>query len=415
MQKARLVVAVLIFSLLVSVASVFADNHTVADKLGQEDFSTIASLVEGLDIPEGAKVFLPTNDAFAAIPEAALAYVTSHEDVLNSVLGAHVVTDMMEELEVGDVYEDVVIDEVLENGYVISSIIVPAVELPAVDPIDYATGSINAAGSSTVFPLAEKMGELWEEAGGIAPSIDSIGSGGGFERFCVAGESDISNASRAIKPEEVENCGTIGRTPIEFRVGTDALAVVVSAENDFVSDVTMEELAMIFGEAENWSDVRAEWPAEPISRFIPGTDSGTFDYFVEEVYDEDESMILAASNTQLSEDDNVLVAGIQDSPYAIGFFGYAYYQENADTLNILNIGGVEPNGITAEDGSYPLARPLFMYSDAQILADKPEVAAFLSYVLTNVNDEIVEVGYFPASNRALNFARLQFLAAQGDM
>ena len=115
-------------------------------------------------------------------------------------------------------------------------------------------------------------------------TIDSIGSGAGFERFCVTGETDIANASRAIKDSEVESCPAIGRTPIEFRVGTDALAIVVSSENDFLTDVTLEELAMIFSEqAVKWSDVSAEWPNEDILRFSPGTDSGTFDFFVEAV------------------------------------------------------------------------------------------------------------------------------------
>ena len=114
------------------------------------------------------------------------------------------------------------------------------------------------------------MAELWTDAGGVAPSIASIGSGAGFERFCVEGETDISNASRTIKDSERESCNAIGRDPIEFRVGTDALAVTVSAENDFVSDVTLEELAMIFSSADTWSDVRAEWPNEAIQRFIPG-------------------------------------------------------------------------------------------------------------------------------------------------
>ena len=143
------------------------------------------------------------------------------------------------------------------------------------------------------------------------------------------GETDISNASRPIKDSEVESCQSIGREPIEFRVGTDALAVVVSQDNDFVDGATLEELALIFSTAETWSDVNPEWPAEPIQRFIPGTDSGTFDFFVEEVFDENEEPILSASNTQLSEDDNVLVQGVLGSPYAIGFFGYAYYDENA--------------------------------------------------------------------------------------
>ena len=287
------------------------------------------------------------------------------------------------------------------------------IDLPEVDPLDYSEGEIVTAGSSTVFPLSERMAERWTDEGGVAPSIASIGSGAGFERFCVEGETDISNASRAIKDSERESCKAIGRDAIEFRVGTDALAVTVSAENDFVSDVTLEELAMIFSGADAWSDVRAEWPPEPIQRFIPGTDSGTFDYFVEEVFDEDEEPILSA-NPQLSEDDNVLVQGISGSPYAVGFFGYAYYVENQDALNILSIEGIEANAETTDDGSYPLARPLYIYSDAGIMTEKPQVAAFISFYLSNVNDEVIDVGYFPASASALNTAKEAFLDAMMD-
>ncbi|MBN1246392.1 MAG: phosphate ABC transporter substrate-binding protein PstS family protein [Anaerolineae bacterium] len=287
--------------------------------------------------------------------------------------------------------------------------------LPAVDPLNV-EGNIVTAGSSTVFPLAERMAERFEEEGYAGEiTIDSIGSGGGYERFCVEGESDISNASRAIKDSEVEACNAIGRDPIEFRVGTDALAVVVSAENDFVTDVTMEELAAIFSDAaDTWSDVRAEWPDEEILRFIPGTDSGTFDFFVEEVFDEDETPHLSAANTQLSEDDNVLVQGVLGSPYAIGYFGYAYYAENEGALNILAIDGIEATAENVDNNSYPLARPLFMYSDAEIMQEKPQVAAFLNFVLTYVNEEVVDVGYFPASDQALTNARQAWLAATGQ-
>ena len=284
--------------------------------------------------------------------------------------------------------------------------------LPEVDPLDHSEGEIITAGSSTVFPLSERMAELWTDLGGVAPSIASIGSGAGFERFCVEGETDISNASRAIKDSEVESCNAIGREPIEFRVGTDALAVTVSAENDFATDVTMEELAAIFSSAETWSDVRAEWPAEAIQRFIPGTDSGTFDYFVEAVFDEDEEPILSA-NPQLSEDDNVLVQGISGSPYAVGFFGYAYYIENKDALHILSIEGIEANAESTDDGSYPLARPLFIYSDAGIMMEKPQVNAFINFYLTRVNDEVVDVGYFPASEVALADALDSWRIANG--
>ena len=284
--------------------------------------------------------------------------------------------------------------------------------LPEVDPLEYYDGEIITAGSSTVFPLSERMAELWTDAGGVAPSIASIGSGAGFERFCVEGETDISNASRGIKDSEIESCGDIGREPIEFRVGTDALAVTVSAENDFASDVSMEELAAIFSSAETWADVRAEWPDEAIQRFIPGTDSGTFDYFVEEVFDKDEEPILSA-NPQLSEDDNVLVQGIAGSPYAVGFFGYAYYVENEEALSILSIEGIEANAETTDDGSYPLARPLYIYSDAGIMAEKPQVNAFINFYLTFVNDEVIDVGYFPASESAFAGAIDAWLIANG--
>lgn len=266
-------------------------------------------------------------------------------------------------------------------------------------------GDIITAGSSTVFPLAEAVAEMFIDEGYAGNvTIDSIGSGAGFERFCVAGETDVSNASRPIKESEVESCAAIGRTPIEFRVGTDALAVVTSPENDWATDVTVEELAAIFT-AEKWSDVNAEWPAEDILRYVPGTDSGTFDYFIEAVFEEDAEPLLTAPNTQFSEDDNVLVVGVEGSPYAVGFFGYAYYSENAALLNILDINGVEATFESVEGGEYALARPLFIYSDAGIMAEKPQVAAYVNYFLTSVNDVIEEVGYFPASDEALGEAK----------
>ncbi len=285
--------------------------------------------------------------------------------------------------------------------------------LPSVDPLAV-SGDIVTAGSSTVFPLSERMAERFQDEGYDGNiTIDSIGSGAGFERFCVAGETDISNASRPIKDSEIESCQAIGRDPIEFRVGTDALAVVVSAENDFVTDVTMDQLAQIFSTAETWADVDSSWPAEPILRYIPGTDSGTFDYFVEEVFDEDQGPILAASDLELSEDDNVLVQGVLGSPYAVGFFGYAYYSENADALNILAIDGVEASAENVDNASYPLARPLFIYSTAGIMQEKPQVADFINFYLTYVNEEVEDVGYFAASDAALQQSIQSWLEASG--
>ncbi len=305
----------------------------------------------------------------------------------------------------------------------------PAPE-PTSDPLAmYApaavTGPIISAGSSTVFPLSEAVAELFYDEGyADQVTIYSIGSGAGFERFCVAGESDISNASRPIRDSEVESCRSIGREPIEFRVGTDALAVTVSNENTFLTNVTLEQLAQIFGPAENWSDVDPSWPDEPILRFSPGTDSGTFDYFVESVMapafndtatdvNEGEETILGASNLQLSEDDNVLVQGVEGSPYAIGYFGYAYYQENSDRLNILSVEGITPSGETVDNGTYPLARPLFIYSTAAIMQEKPQVAAFIYFYLTRVNDVIGDVGYFPTTQDSLDAGLQAWMEALG--
>lgn len=286
------------------------------------------------------------------------------------------------------------------------------VELPPVDPATV-TGNIIIAGSSTVYPLTERMAELFKEDGYTGQiTIDSIGSGAGFERFCKAAETDISNASRPIKDEEKAACEANGRPPIEFRVGTDALAIVVSRENDFVEDLTEEQIADIFsGTSKKWSDVDPSFPNEPIQLFSPGTDSGTFDYFIEHFFKNDPAPILGA-NPQLSEDDNVLVAGVEGSPYAIGYFGYAYYVANASRLRVLNINGVEPSDATVEDGSYPLARPLFIYSAKEIMSAKPQVAAFINYYLTYVNEEVVDVGYFPPSAAASNIARQNWLDAQ---
>ena len=297
---------------------------------------------------------------------------------------------------------------------------VPATEVPTVAPTedpmamyapDAVTGDIITAGSSTVFPLSERLAELFQQEGYTGNiTVDSIGSGAGFERFCVAGESDVANASRAIKDSEKEACAAIGREPIEFRVGTDALAVVVSAENDFVTALTKEQLGKIFsGQFTTWDQVDAAFPAEAILVYGPGADSGTFDYFNEAVVAPlylnadgkadvaaGEEAILGLEGAQFSEDDNVLVQGVEGSPYAIGYFGFAYFTENSGALKAVAVEGVEPNQGTVDDGTYPLARPLFIYSDAKILAEKPQVAAFIYFYLSNVNDNIIDVGYFPA-------------------
>ncbi len=297
--------------------------------------------------------------------------------------------------------------------------------LPAVNPLEV-KGDIITAGSSTVFPLSEAVAERFREEGYAGNvTIDSIGSGAGFERFCKTGETDVANASRKIKDSEKESCAAINRTPIEFRVGTDALAIVVNPANDWLKDgVTLAELAKIFSkDTTNWSDVNAAWPNEAIKRFTPGTDSGTFDYFVEAVMDKayvkdaaadkgkGEEALLAAANLQLSEDDNVLVQGVAGDKNSIGFFGFAYFVENKGKLQDLAVEGVAPTQESVDAGKYKLARPLFIYSDAKILQEKPQVAAFINFYLTNVNEVIGPVGYFPAPADALAASAEALLAA----
>lgn len=283
--------------------------------------------------------------------------------------------------------------------------------LPGVDP-GKVKGNVVTAGSSTVYPLSEAIAaRLKKEGYTDTISIDSIGSGAGFERFTKTGETDISNASVAINAAQIEAAKAIGRKPIEFRVGTDALAVCVSSANTFATNVTQAELAKIFSTAALWSDVRAEWPKKEILRYSPGTDSGTFSYFVEHIFKKKTEPLLGAKNLQLSEDDNVLVQGIEGSPYSIGYFGFAYYLENKAKLKVLSVDGVEPSQATVNAGTYPLARPLFLYSDAKIMKQKPQVAAFIAYYLTYVNDEIKRVGYFPASPAALKQAKQNWLDA----
>ena len=287
--------------------------------------------------------------------------------------------------------------------------------LPGVNPLQ-ASGTIITAGSSTVFPLSERMVERFTDEGfGGTITVDSIGTGAGFERFCTAGETDLSNASRPINEAERQSCAELEREPIEIRVGTDALAVVVSKDNTFASNVSHEQLAALFSTATTWSDIDPSWPDRPIERFIPGTDSGTFDYFVEEVFDKEQEPILTASNTQMSEDDNILVQGVLGSPYSVGFFGYAYYTENAARLNVLAIDDVEASEATVDDASYGLARPLYIYTTAAIMREKPQVAAFVNFYLTYVNEEVVDVGYFPANQSPLDGAKRDWLAATAGL
>lgn len=308
--------------------------------------------------------------------------------------------------------------------------------LPIIDPLDVPAGDVAIAGSSTVFPLSTVMIAKWIDEGGPEYSIDSIGSGGGFERFCKEGTTDISNASRPIKASEVEACKEIGREPFAIRIGTDALTLVVSPGNTFAHNLTLEEVAKVFSApvGATWDTINPKFPAHPIQAFSPGADSGTFDFFFETVYpdiqeaDGTPPMLESGVVEIVGEDDNLTVRGVADdgctegdltSTCAIGYFGFAYYQENADELVPVSIqaneddGYVTPGVDSVNEGTYPISRPLFMYSDPGIIADKPQVAMFLAYYLNNVDDIIGDVGYFLAPDEALQEAADNIKAAAG--
>ncbi len=251
--------------------------------------------------------------------------------------------------------------------------------------------------------------------------IDLLGSGGGFRSWCATdahlaevgrARPLIVNASRPIIPAEIETCAAAGIQPIAFRVGTDALAIVVSADNDFITELSFAELQRVFNGAARWSDVRADFPDEPITLVIPGRDSGSFDYFVEAVLADDPAALLAAAPI-MSENDNQLVGSIKRNPNSIGFFGYAYYMNNHDDLRIIPLDGVAPRAQTVADGSYALTRPLFIYSDAGLMRAHAQAADFISYYLAHVQDLIVDVGYFAASDEHMAQARQEWLRATG--
>ncbi len=252
------------------------------------------------------------------------------------------------------------------------------------------TGEVIVDGSSTVFPMSTAAAELMRAEGSpIEVSVGEAGTGGGFERFC-AGETDVSDASRPIDPEdEVPVCEEAGVDYTELLVATDALTVAVHPDLA-VDCLTLDELTTLFGPgstATNWQDVNPEFPDQEIAGFIPGTDSGTYDYMAADVIgDESETL---RDDFETSEDDNVLVQGVSGTEGAVGFFGYTYYEQNADSLKAVAIdsgsGCVEPSAETAQDGTYsPLARPLFIYVKNEAYTDNEAVKTYVDYYVDNL-------------------------------
>ena len=267
------------------------------------------------------------------------------------------------------------------------------------------SGSITVDGSSTVFPITEAMAEEFQKANpDVKVTVGVSGTGGGFKKFC-AGETDISDASRPIKEKEATACEEQGIEFIELPVAFDALSVVINPENDWAECLTVDQLKTIWepdaqGKISQWNQVDPKFPDADLALFGPGTDSGTFDYFTDAIAGEEGA---SRGDFTASEDDNVLVQGVVGDKNALGYFGYAYYEENQDQLKAAKIddgdpsngdGCIAPSQETVLDGTYqPLARPIFIYVKKAAL-DKPEVKAFVDYYMDPTNKSFVsETGY----------------------
>jgi phosphate transport system substrate-binding protein len=264
------------------------------------------------------------------------------------------------------------------------------------------SGEVKIDGSSTVFPLSNAAAEFYaEEAPDVSVTVAQSGTGGGFEAFC-AGDTDISNASRPIKDdEEVPVCEKNNVDFTELHVATDALTVVVNPDVP-VDCLTVEQLNKIWapeseGKVTSWNQVDPSFPDLPLKLFGPGTDSGTFDYFTDVINGEEG---VSRADYEASEDDNVVVEGVANTEGGLGYFGFTYYEENADKLKALQIdsgaGCVAPSVETAQDGSYtPLSRPLFVYVSNAAYAEKPQVAGYVDYYVENLEEIAVEAEFIP--------------------
>lgn len=271
-------------------------------------------------------------------------------------------------------------------------------------------GTIKIDGSSTVYPVTQAMAEEFSYVNPrVRVTVGVSGSGGGFAKFNV-GETDLSNASREIKDSEAKIAAENGIEFTRFIVGYDGITVAVHPENDWANDMTVGELKQIWepnSSVEKWSDLRAEWPDEEIDLYGPGADSGTFDYFTEAINGKSGA---SRSDFTASEDDNVLVRGVSGNKYALGYFGYAYYEENSEKLKAVAVNGVLPNPETIAAKEYkPLARPLFLYAKNSAV-ERAEVEAFLNFYFENAAEIVPQTGYAPLPSYDEVLAKVEKLA-----
>jgi phosphate transport system substrate-binding protein len=280
------------------------------------------------------------------------------------------------------------------------------------------SGRIEADGSSTVGPFVTAAAEDFQAQNpGVQVTVGISGTGGGFERFC-AGETDLSDASRPIKDdEEVPICQKNGIEYTEFQVANDGIAVVTNKENDWATCLTVEQLAKIWGpdsKVDNWNQVDPSFPDQKLTLAGPGTDSGTFDFFTGVINGEEDA---SRTDYQATEDDNVTVQAVSGDKGGLGYFGLSYFEQNQDKLNDVEVDGgsgcVAPTSDTVQDGSYtPLSRPLFVYVKNTSL-QKPEVAAFMKYILDNQAQIAQKALFVPMTDEQAQKAESDYAAATG--
>jgi phosphate transport system substrate-binding protein len=284
------------------------------------------------------------------------------------------------------------------------------------------SGTVTIDGSSTVLPISEAVAEEFQRSNsGVQVPVGNSGTGGGFKKFC-AGETDINDASRPIKVEDEGEgvaCAANGVEYVELQVAIDGLSVVVNPANEWASCLTLDELETIYGpespETLLWSDVRTGFPSERVTRYMPGADSGTFDYFTEVVNGEVDASTTFATQ---SENDNTLVTGVAGDRFGIAYLGFAYAVENADKITAIGVDGgsgcVVPTAASINDGSYaPLSRPLFIYPDVGKARDREELAAFVDFYLANASALSAEVGYVALPEAQLQAEIDEWTAAIG--
>ena len=280
------------------------------------------------------------------------------------------------------------------------------------------SGAIAIDGSSTVFPIAQAVAEDFQIANpDVEVSVGLAGTGGGFEAFC-AGDTQIANASRPIEEDEVACLQDAGIDYTEFQVGVDGLALVTHPSTDWIDCITFDQIAAIYepgSKVTAWSDVDPSWPRDEIKIYGPDPDSGTYDYLAEEVADPDSDEPATRDDMTQSADDNVLVQGVQGDEGSIGYFGFAYFEENAGQLKALEVDGAEgcvaPSAETVKANDYPLSRPLFFYV-ANDAMDEPVVSEFVTFWVEGAGDFATAVGYVEAPDDATlaNEEALQGLA-----